>query len=407
MIRSFLLTSLVAGILSARVARADSDGPKPVTVDEVIEQALRNSPAVMAIEAERAAGQAEGIALDTLQNPQLDGEYRLPTSSAGRARANEASASLAQPLRLSNFGARHRVNELIQRSADADRAFAVLALAQEIRLLYTKGWVLTERERQLDRTRKKAAEVSRFVEQAVGRGLFGKGEGAVFRAEERRLSAELLGVQADLERVRAELSRKAAVSFKGAGFVRPAWTPPAVPTSGGNSTLPIQRRAELRRTLAEEHADLAELDRFPRFSPRIVYARTNDGFDYAGVGLSVELPVFDTNRAERHRRAAQASAARAESSYLSGEVFNDELGSLERAVLTAFEQSRIYEEDVVPGLEEGLKTYDARLRAGQAALTQIWQTLQAVSDARVASLELLISAAARRAELSVMVGQDV
>lgn len=405
MIRCFVISSLIAGVISARVARAESDRVKSVTVEEVIEQAMRQSPVVRAIDADRATAQAEGIALETLENPQLDGEYRLPTSNAGRARANEASASLSQPLRVSYFGARQRVNKLIQQSASSDRALAVLALSQEIRLLYMKGWVFTERELQLERMKKKTGEVSRFVEQAIDRGLFGKGEGAVFRAEERKLAADLIGVQADLERVRAEFSRK--TGFRQVGFVRPVWTIIEVPSDVASVSLPIQQRAQLRKALAEEQGKLAELDRFPRFSPRLVYSRTNDGFDYAGIGISVELPVFDSNRAERHRREAEASAARARNAYLLSDTFRDELGSLKRSAIASFEQAQIYEQDVVPKLEEGLKTYDARLRAGQAALPQVWQTFQALSNARATSLELLVEAASRRAELSVLVGQDL
>lgn len=407
MIRITLCIPLIAGCLIARPTCAEPRDSRPVTVEEVIEFALANSPEVKAIEANQAAVRAEGIALGTLSNPQLDGEYRYPTSSAGRARANEAGASLSQPLRLSNFGARQRVNALIQSSADADRAMAVLALSQEIRLLYTKGWVLSERQLQLESTRKKAAGVSRYIEQAVGRGLFGKGEGAGFRAEERRLAAELVGVGADLERVRADLTRKTAMTFDAVAFKRPEWTEVTLPVAGGGAELPVQKRAELLTKLAEEHNRLARLDRFPRFSPRLVYARTNDGFDYAGVGLSIELPVFDANRAERTRREAEAGAARAAKTYFAGDSFASEVSHLVNAVRATSEQARMYEREVSPQFEEALRTYDERLRAGQAALPQIWQTLQALSGSRDTGLELQVKAATARAELSVMVGQDV
>ncbi|ODU37840.1 MAG: hypothetical protein ABS98_16915 [Lysobacteraceae bacterium SCN 69-48] len=149
------------------------------------------------------------------------------------------------------------------------------------------------------------------------------------------------------------------------------------------------------------------MDRFPRFAPRLVYARTNDGFDYGGVGISVDLPVFDTNRAEKQKREAEASAARATATYFSSDSFAQEVGYLSKAIGATYSQSEITRSEVVPALEEALRTFKQRLQSGQAALPQIWQTIQAVNEARQTALDLFVKAATARAELSVMVGEDV
>lgn len=403
--RLIFFTALIA---LPTVTVAENSSHSSVTLEEVLAYAIDQSPSVQEIESRIAQRRAEGIELSILKNPEVDSEIGFPVSYDEKRGSNEASVSLSQPLRLSNFGLRQRINKIISKSADSEKSLEILSLTQNIKLAYVKGWVLQERILQLDLSLKRAQSISNYVQDGITRGLFGVAESSLFKFENESLEAEKLGLGGDLERARAELLHRSGLSIKNKKLL-PLQLREIAQGDLENEAkdLPVVKRVNLLAELANEQHRLSRLDSFPQFAPRLVYSRNDEGSDYVGVGISVELPFFDRNQAERLRRGAEVRAARSVEQYYSGPQFNEELFSLLKSTQLSQKEVRAYEEKVLPALREALQASDKQLKAGQGSLLQTWQLLQQLRETQARALELWSKAISERAELSILVGKDL
>lgn len=379
-----------------------------VTFDEVLEHVLKTSIPALEIEARIVGKKSEGVALSTLSNPELDSEFSYPADYEQERGKNEVSVSVSQALRASNFGLRQRINTLISESADTDRAFELLQLTQAVRLLYGKAWIFQERSSQVDESLSRSRDLGQFVKKGIEQGLFGVAESSLFTSETAVLEAEKLGLQADLDRAKSELLRKSSLSLRGRRLA-PLALPPIERSAvfGNSEALPIAKRIDLLGRLANEQYRLSRLDSFPAFAPRILYNRNEEGTDYVGIGLSIELPFFDRNQAEKMKRNAELNSAKATERYFQGSEFNEELELLLSSALLSSKQVSAYEQRVIPSLRESLSASEKQLRAGQGSVLQVWQVRSQLNEAQSRRLELWLKALSERSELSALVGRDL
>ncbi len=411
--RTHLLFALIFGILSAAgTAPSYAEGPKalPVSYEDVLRHALSQSPAIREIDSELAERLADGIELSSFSNPEVEAEIRPAVASKGSADETETAVSISQPLRLSQFGVRAAVADAINRTARSDHKIAILRLSQEIRLGYVKLWTLRERMRQLESAKTRASRIARFLDEAAKKGLLGPAESALFVAEQRRIEADQMGLQADDARAEAELLRLSA--YPGPLKDLLPLSLPELPESFSDMSsapraLPEAERAKLALELASKQAELARKDRFPRFAPIIGYERTGEGTDYIGIGIAFELPFFDRNQPERLKRVAEQEAARQKHSYFEGEAFRREAALFFQSAKDVDAQAKAYRDRVLPALTHAVESYEKLLRAGQGSMLQLWQSQKELYGAQERYLELLSEAVARRVMLSVFLGKEV
>ncbi|WKZ56861.1 MAG: TolC family protein [Bdellovibrionota bacterium] len=395
---------LCLGVLSSPVLLCADD---VTTLESVLQRALNDSPLVKEIERRTLLQQGEGIALGSLENPALDAELRIPTSYRESRGASEVTVALSQPLRWSDFGVRGRVNALIQRSAQIEKKIALLEFAQSIRLAYAKSWLIESRLDQLRSYQQKAEGLRVSLEGAKDRGLVGEGEGHLLLAELRKTSLLLSAWQSDHERARAELERIAGFQIVGRVARPPLEEIPQHALDSNDSEIPMRTRAELAVKLAQEQQRLARLDAYPKFAPRAVYERTNDYTDYFGVGIALELPVFNRNRHEQRTRAAEVSAAELNKNYLTGERFQNELDALRSSVNTGVKLVRAYESEVLPALRAALSAEERVLHSGQGSPFRVWQMLRELSATEAELIERTLALYRDRAALSSLTGCDL
>jgi len=404
----FWIPTILLCLLIAPGRAALAEHRQQVSYDQILAQALTASPAIVQSDAELAAMLAEGIAVATLPNPELQAEIRPAVASRGTADRTELAASISQPLRLSYFSLRGEVSRAIERAARADQKLAILRLTQEIRLAYGKLWALDERRTELDQAKGRAARVARFLEEATKKGLMGAAESALFVAEQRRLEADRLGLEADRARAEGELLRLSSYPLP-IGQIAPLPLPdlPKELAPDLQQSLPEVERATLMLDLAKTQVDLARKDSFPRFAPVIGYERTGEGTQYVGLGVTFELPLFDRNQAERLKREAEQRAAAAKTAYLKSHTFEREAALVLGSARAVEAQAAAYRQNVIPTLLHAVESHEKLLRAGQGAMLQLWQSQKELYEAQAKYLELWSEALARRVELTVILGKEM
>ena len=381
--------------------------PKTFTLAEVLDRALTESSVVKEIEARIANRRAAGVATSLVENPTLESELRIPVAYQDQRGKDEIAVSLSQPLRLSDFGARTRVNILMQNAAHAEQQLALLEFSQQVRLAYAKTWALEQRISQLKKFLERAALLENSVKVAREQGFLGAGEGHLFKADAIKARYQIAAILSDAARSRAELSKVAGFVVAG-NLTHPALPP--LPTVAEfldtRSEFSAEARAALGAKLAHEQLRLAELDAYPKFAPRLIYEQTGDDTDYVGVGIAVELPLFNRNQGEKSARVAEVGSAASLQGYFAGPRFKSEVQALRESIEATTNLVQGYEGEIVPTLREALAAEEKLLASGQGSWFRVWQTLQVLSTTEAELIERTVKAHSDRAELAVLTGKD-
>ena len=377
-----------------------------VTVEEVISSALERSPLAKEIEARAVARKAEGLSIKTLENPELDAELKAPVAYSNGRGDNQIDVSLSQRIRPSDFGIRDRVNALLSEAGNHDRAIGLVELTQSLRLLYMKAWASQEQLKQIRSGRDQAKKLSQLIKAGALQALYGPADSALVEAEEKKLLAEQIGLESDLDRTKAEIIRKSGVTLQTGTLAKPSFLPVDA-SSLLEVNLPIFQRAQALVRLSAEQEKLARLDSYPRFAPRLVYSRNEEGTSYVGAGISFDLPFFNTNQAEKLKTAADTSAARGLADYLAGPRFQEEIKLLSTSLDASKKQAQIYEQEVIPAIKRSFEAYEATFKRGQGSAFQLFQMLGDLTAAKTRGLELWVKIQSERSELSVLVGKDI
>lgn len=380
---------------------------RKVTYDSVLALALGESAIVKEIEAKIASNQALGIEIKNLSNPILDGETLVPLTDKDSQESNEFTLSLTQPLRVSDFGVRRSLNNLIQEASSLDKKIELLELSQSVKLAYLKVWALDKRIVHLQQLQQRLKKLDRLLSEGSKNGLFGIGEAKIFKAEKLKLENEELGLKSDAQRARADLSRLVGAPLVHALEPLQLKVPPVVDQADDiNSEIPLLQRSKLTYKIADQQARLASLDASPKFAPRIVYQRSNERVDYLGVGVSLELPTFNRNQSEEIKRTAEKNAAQKALQYFDGEGFRFEIDNRRKALQGIIMKTLSYETEIVPLLREALTAQEDLLRSGQGSIFQVWQLIREINSAESDLIEQLVSAHTQSAEYIILMGKE-
>ncbi len=411
----FLCTaSLCAARTSpAEVAAAISGASceRTIALDELQSLALEKSPLLAEIDSEYANRISDAFNTEVLINPELQAEQAYTSMNLNGDNDPQANVSLAQRLKLSNFGQRQRVAALLRKVGDTQRGARLLEFSQKINLQFYTLHALQRSENILIDSEALASKKVVLVHQGVLKGLLSEGDHKLFEAEKYRLQAQRRGLQSSIHALQGELSK--AVGSACVWYARSEPVFPALPseeellTKARASRLSDAARADLMLGLASEQVRLAELDRYPEFAPRIIYQHTNDGGDFLGAGIAIPLPFFNRNQGDIARAQATEMAARRRRELLSDGGLEAQVRSLRNAVVAATEQSEMYSTKVVPAYEAALRSQERLYAQGKGNVLQVWQTLRLFNEARNEALTLWLGAATVRIQLSLLVGEEI
>jgi hypothetical protein len=373
--------------------------------------ALVHSPQVAEIDRGFAQEMARAFETEVLANPEVSADQAYTRMYIGGADSPNTNVALSQPLRLSNFGKRGRVADLIRNFGDVEKRGRLLEFSQKLVVEHTNLYVLQETERTLTEAIGVASQKTALAARGVSQGLLSEGTGALFEGEKYRLEAQRDGVMASIALVQSEVAlligtQCRVVAQKGASLA-------ALPSAevlierAKQSALSVASRNTLLRSLVREQVKLAELDAIPMISPRAVYQHTNDGGDFVGFGVTMPLPFFNRNQGERMRSAAEERFVESRNTFFTEGGIELQVRSIRAAANSLQRQVDTYRAKVVPAFESALKGEQRLFSYGQGSVLSVWQTFRALNEARLSYLGLISQAVSTRAQLSILVGEEV
>lgn len=384
---------------------------QPFSLEELRALALASSPLVAEIDREFAGDLAHAAETELVQNPELQVERTFTRMSVGGANDPQAQISIGQPLSLSHFGARERVAGLLRRAGEQRRDVALFSLMLRISLLFRNLEGYQRSLSLIQEARALARKQVLLIKDGTKKGLFSEGDEKLFEGEMYRLMAKEEGIKGQTARAESELARAAGIQCQ--LRIQPEASHAALPpleellARAASSSLSDRARVDLLRDISVEKVRLAELDKIPSVTPRLIYQHTNDGGDFVGLGLSVPLPLWNQNQGELLRAAAEAKAARLEASLLERGALAEQIRLARIAAVHADKEVAHFESLVIPAFLGAWRSEDKRYREGRGSLLQVWQTFRALSEVRAESIELSQSSAGMRAELAVLVGAEL
>ena len=381
------------------------------TLEEFRAHALANSPLVADIDREYATQLAKAIDTELWANPELSAEETWTRMYVGGANDPQSSVTLSQPVKLSNFGKRDKVAELLRKAGETEKNIKLLQFAQETTINFVRLFALQETARILKLAENDAARKVATVKQHVKEGLLSQGSESLFEGEKYRLEAQRTGAEASLAALRAELAMSLGTPCSVVASRAPQFS--KIPAAAllfdkaRASRISEKARIDITQALATEQLRLAELDAFPAVAPRVVYQHTNDGGDFVGAGITIPLPLWNRNQAERTRAAAERVAADRTSDLINRGGLELQITSTHAAAVSSERQVEIYTSHVEAAFKTALNAEERAYTSGRGGVLDVWQTFRALNEAQLTGLSLRQHAATIRARLSILVGEEV
>lgn len=402
---------LLLATLYVPALMADERCVTPLSFEEFRAYAFSKSPLISEIDRDYALEVAKAIDTELWVNPELSAEQVYTRMKLNGDNDPQVNAYLSQPIKLSNFGKRDRVADLIRRAGDVKKRAKLLEFSQKLLLQYTVLHALQETDKILGAAEEMSAKRVAALNKGVKEGVISEGSHSLFIGERFRLKAQQEGVRASLEALRGEMSGLIGSPCRVTASARPPL--PSVPglddlkRRARESEISESSRVDLLQALASEQSALADLDAVPSLIPRVVYQHTNDGGDFIGAGVSIPLPFWNRNQAESTRADAERHAMTVRKTFLHDGGLDSTVSSLALAASSSQRQVEIYRTKVVPSFESAFQAEERLYKEGKGSLLDLWQTFRALNDARVSELTLQTEAIKRRAELSVLVGEEI
>lgn len=404
--KRLLLCAVIAASISTNQVRAE-DGP--LDFNELVREALTNSPEAAKIDASLAERVAEAFSTGVKQNPELDSSFDIPSSRIGGEK-NEMSITVSQAIRPSDFGDRAALALVIEQTGNLEKQIALNQYVQNLAVLYARAWQYQETSTLLTDARKRALQFFNKVSEGAKRGIFSDGDVELFRAEQKTFEADGTAAQAELLQTIAELTRLSGISVQDKRLQKIDDTlflsRDELEGLVKSSNLPIQRRVQLLKDLAQKQLEVARLDSFPAISPMVGYSRHDDGIDQVTVGFSMPLPFFDRNQGERIKAQGALVAAEREQRYSTSDAMVQEAQLIHAAYQSLRKQVELYETGVIPAKKKAVDAYYRQFDAGVGTAFQLWQAFRELNSSQLRAIELRTSLASVRAQINALTGKQ-
>lgn len=401
---------LILVVCTAAISQAET---KKLTLEEIRGHAFEQSPLKKSIELDFAIQNKEALETEALNNPEIDFLYAVPVTKAGEEDlGDQPQLVLSQPIRLSDFGTRSEVSRLIKASASVDQKLSLLELSQKIRLSFVKVWALQERKKLLSTAKTRLSKASNTVKKSVAGGLVGDGQALAFEAESKKLEALELGLDGEIqESIAALVKLTTYYDTTDITAIRPISV--QIPSEEyliakiEDQDFPPNARSRLRSELADAQYSLAKKDSYPTLTPKFFYGKDPGGFEQVGGGIALEIPLWYRNEGEVQRASANKSLSQSEREYFSSDAFKAELLATRKVALLFERQASLYETQVIPKLQQSLKSLSTQYEAGSASVFEVLQSQREQISAEGEWLELVIKSISARAELSILTGEEI
>lgn len=404
--KKFILIATSVAVCVGGVVQAED---RSLNYNEFIKEALVTSPEAAKIDASLAERIAEAFSTKVKDNPVLSADFNIPNSRRNDEKT-DISITLSQAIRPSDFGDRTALAGVIEQTGDIEKQISLNEFIQNLGVLYARAWQFQETEILLTDARKRASQFLTKVSDGAKRGIFAEGDVELFRAEQKTFEADTIAAHAELSKAKADLIRLSGIAVQDGKLGKPndslLFTKDAIGQLVQNNELPLQRRLDLLKKLAQKQLEVARLDSFPAVSPVLGYGRHDDGVEQFVVGISIPLPVFNRNQSEKIKAQGALSAAERGQAYATSDALIAEVNLLYDATTGMRRQLEIYENDVVPAKKRAVDAYYRQFDAGIGTAFQLWQAQRELNASRLRTVELRSALTAAKAQISALVGQQ-
>jgi cobalt-zinc-cadmium efflux system outer membrane protein len=411
-----LVCMVVAAIsLDAVAAETPSDRALPQNVDlPAVLRLLRDvSPRLEVDRQGIAQAQADRITAGTYPNPTVSYGYTQqgggqPTVFTGN---RQQDATVELPLLVA--GQRSARIERAEREIEAARARVAAGastLAAEVGAAFVALLAAQEKAALLGSA---GTDVNRLRDIVGGR----EASGAASRYDVTRLQVELGGLRARIEDTRAEVAERSGMLAVLLGL--PNWRPAA---SGSLAALqfgargaatPVDRaaRSPLSVAAAREQAtaysaiEVARRERWP--VPAVSVGRSWTSEPYGGanrLGLTVELPVFDTRRGPLARAEADAHAATLRRNLVTAEVTAN-VQRLESVIAARSDALARFENDAASRLPALGQMAEDAYRLGRGSILELLDATRSRYDLQQIRVDLAAALAEAQVRLAALTGE--
>ncbi|HUP93721.1 MAG TPA: TolC family protein [Burkholderiales bacterium] len=412
--RQILFYALVAVTLSVQGAETESGIRLPDTVDlsTVLRVAREVSPR---LELERQSieqARADRVTAGVYPNPtvtfgraqqgggqstvfsgsaQQDAAFELPLLIAGQrgARIERAEREIEAARARVNAGASTLAGE-------AGAAFVALLAAQEKAALLSAS----------------ATDIARLRDIVAGR----EASGAASRYDVARLDVEMGSLRARLEEARAEVVDRSGNLAALLGL--PDWRPSAagalapmafrgaapIPPAERALSAPASIAAAREQATAESAVEVARRERWPVPAVSVGRTWTNDPYGAANrLGLTVEVPVFDTRRGPLARAQADAHAASLRRNLVTAELAANmqRLDNVIGARRTALER---FEQDAGARLPALKQMAEDAYRLGRGSILELLDATRSRYELQQIRIDLTAALAEAQVRLAALSG---
>jgi outer membrane protein TolC len=378
-----------------------------MTLADAVAQALQNSPDVARLDRDLALRLADAVEAETRANPEVEvlGRY----SDAGDGVGIEVEVS--QPVRFSDFRLRPLYAAVLRQTATVEQDAGLFDLVNRVAELYVAHWAAQTREALAQRAAAEASDITARIERIRAAQQLPTVQFNVFEPEalRRRQDATLHAAE------RAELEARLAYDIGGDGGPLQTLAPALVALPPLDRVLAFAntnafgaRLARARITVNEARLAVAEKDRFPAIVPRASYEVEPGGDARAwGVGIAMEIPLWDVNGAEIARARAALQESRVHLARLNGGAREALVAGLHRQAALLDERAAAYRGRIVPAYGETYDTIRAMYDQGQTDLIDVWQVQASLLDAEEDAIATVVDALNARIALERAIGGKI
>lgn len=418
-----LLMLLFVAVASPELRAAPADTGDP-QLQELLAEAARDNPEILAALSEREAAQHRVSPAGALDDPMLEaGVVNAPLASPTFRREDMTMKMLGLSQRFPYPGKRGLRRDVAAKDAEAvAHAFeeTVNRVMRDVKVAYFELAFVVESARLVDRNRR---VLEQFLEISESRYAVGQATQAdVLKAQTQltgsvneltKLARERLAIEAELARA---LGRESA-----AGLPVPAALPlreAALQLESLRGTalaerpqlLGLQSRIDRSATALE----LARRDYYPDFDLKLAYGQRANMLDGTGrddllsLTVAINLPVWRENK--RDPGVAEAIAMRNQARDLYRAQLNEVSSQLRRQVASA-EQSlqsvRLYEQGILPQARLAVESSLAAYRVGRVDFLTLLDSQMTVLDYEISHASALSHYNIALAEIELLTGKTL
>ncbi len=371
-------------------AIAAGSAPSAVSSSQAVTVALQRNPELLGLEAELGSARARLSGASTLfqANPQLSASAGPRSGPTGNTL--ELEVGVTQQLEVfGQRGLRREAAEATVRTAELNLRAKRVEVAANVRVALARATAAEANLRLVEEGRRLAMDGLRAAEERLAAGGASRFEVNAARVEGGKAERLLASAQQDAELARANLT-----FVTGAQVLDLA--PLRVPDGGAELPLDeylvraLRERPDLAAALQEIEqwrAEIAFADRqsAPRPSVGLSYAREEAAQIVLGT-VTLDLPLFQRNQAERGRAAAELRRAEQFSALLQARV-QTEVELVLRRRAAAARAAAAYSGAVREALEENSTLSAEAYRAGKIGFLELLILRRETLDGRRALIE--------------------